>query len=153
METKTKTADSGVRAAFGLIQGTLLAMSYPLFFFMLPAYVQEFPLLFLGFVIPAFSFLSSLLLNWFIQYIYCKSVNVAGISMAAALSPLFVYILGGLSYLLPFLRKPVTDLFTALPEDSPPDALFARELWGYSFYLFWAGVYGQTLGSGMISAC
>jgi hypothetical protein len=153
METKTKTADTSVRAAFALIQGVLLGMAYPLFFFMLPAYVQGFPALFLFLVIPAFSFLSGLLLNWFLQYMYCKGVNVSAISMASALSPLLVYILGGLAYFLSFLRAPINQLFTELPQESPQEAVFARELWGYGFYLFWAGVYGQTLGSGMIAAC
>lgn len=153
MATKTKTADTSVRAAFALMQGAVIAMSYPLFFFMLPGYVQAFPALFLGFVIPVLSFLSSLLMNWFLQYMYCGSIDFSGISMASAISPLFVYILGGLAYFFPFLRTPITQLFTELPQGSPEDALFARELWGYSFYLFWAGVYGQTLGSGMIASC
>lgn len=153
MEPKTKTADLSVRAAFSLMQGAVLAMAYPLFFFMLPAYVQAFPGLFLGVVIPILSFLSSLLINWFLQYMYCGSVDFGAISMASALSPLFVYILGGLAYFFSFLRTPITQLLTELPQDAPQDAVFARELWGYSFYLFWAGVYAQTLGSGMIAVC
>jgi hypothetical protein len=153
METKTKTADTTVRASFALIQGAVIGMAYPLFFFILPGYVQAFPGLFLGVVIPILSFLSALLLNWFLQYMYCKGVDVGAISMASAISPLMVYILGGLAYFLSFLRTPINQLFTELPQDSPQEAVFARELWGYAFYLFWAGVYGQTLGSGMIATC
>jgi hypothetical protein len=54
---------------------------------------------------------------------------------------------------MPFLRSPVTQLVPEVPQDGPEDAVFAREIWGYSFYLFWGGVYGQTFGSGMISVC
>ena len=75
--------------------------------------------------------------------------------MAASISPLSTVVLGGLSYFLPFLRLPISQLFPELPQthESPEDAKFARDIWGYSFYLFWAGVYGQTIGSGMIAAC
>ncbi len=153
MGTKTKTADTTVRAAFALIQGAVLGMAYPLFFFMFPAYVQAFPALFLFGVIPILSFLSGLLINWFLQYMYCRAVDISAISMASGISPLIVYILGGLAYFFSFLRAPINQLFTELPQESPQEAVFARELWGYGFYLFWAGVYGQTLGSGMIAAC
>jgi hypothetical protein len=65
MESKTKTADLTVRASFALIQGAVLAMALPLLYFMLPAYVRMYPLLFLFAIIPAVSFVSSLMINWF----------------------------------------------------------------------------------------
>jgi len=153
MENKTKTADLSVRAAFALIQGVVLAMSYPLLYFMLPAYVQSTPAIFLFVVLPIFSFGSSMLMNWFLQYMYCGSVSASGISIAASMSPLFTFLMMGLAYFLSFLRSPIASLFPELPQDNPEEALFTREVWGYAFYLFWAGVYGQTIGSGMIAAC
>lgn len=153
MESKTKTADLSVRAAFALFQGAILAMAYPLFYFVFPVLVRTYPLLFLFVVIPALSFLTSLFINLFLQYMYCGSTNINSTSMAASISPLSTVVLGGLSYFLPFIRLPISQLFPELPQESLEEAKFARDIWGYSFYLFWAGVYGQTIGSGMIAAC
>ena len=153
METKTKTADITVRASFAVIQGALLAMSYPLFYFLMPDTVRALPALFLFVIIPLVSFVISLLMNWFLQFMYCGSVSLPGITMAAAMSPVATEILGGLAYLLPFLRGPITQLLPESPQENPEEALFTRDLWGFAFYLFWAGVYGQTIGSGMISSC
>lgn len=157
METKTKTADITVRASFALIQGAILAMSFPLFYFLMPDTIRAVPALFLFVVFPFLSFLTSLFLNWFLQYMYCGAVSVNGITMAASMSPLNTVILMALTYMMPFLKNPVLQLLPELPQDAiagnPEDAQFAREIWGYSFYLFWAGVYGQTIGSSMIAAC
>ena len=153
MADKTKTADISVRAIFAIVQGALIAMSLPMIYAFFPNAVQTMLWLFLFFIIPALSFLTSMFINWFIQYIYCGSVSVSAISLAASMSPSLVVILSLVSYFLSFLRTPITQLIPELPEGSPEDARFARELWGYSFYIFWAGVYGQTVAAGMISAC
>jgi hypothetical protein len=153
MESKTKTADITVRASFALIHGAILAMSFPLLYFLFPDIVRGVPSLFLFVVFPFLAFLLSLFLNWFLQYMYCGSVSVNGITMAAAMSPLTTEILVALAYFMPFLKNPVLQLLPELPQESPEEATFARDIWGYAFYLFWAGVYGQTIGSGMIAAC
>jgi len=153
MADKTKTADLTVRASFSLVQGALVAMSLPLFYAFLPDSVRNLLALFLFIVIPVLSFLTSMFLNWFLQYMYCGSASASAISIGASISPLLVFVLGGLSYFLPFLRTPVTQLFTELPQGSPEEAMFAREIWGHCFYLFWAGLYAQTVASGMMSAC
>lgn len=153
MESKTNTADTTVRAAFALIQGAFLAMSFPLLYFIMPQMVRNMPSLFLFLILPLLSFLTSLLIDWFLQYMYCGSVSVSGITMAAAVSPVTTVILNGLAYLLPFIRGPIAQLLPELPQENPEEALFVRDMWGYAFYLFWAGVYGQTIGSGMIAAC
>ena len=153
MESKTKTADVTVRASFALIEGAILAMSFPLFYFLMPEVVRGVPALFLFVIFPLLSFLLSLFLNWFLQYMYCGAVSVNGITIAAAMSPLTTEILVALAYFMPFLKNPVLQLLPELPQESPEEAIFVRDIWGYAFYLFWAGVYGQTIGSGMISAC
>lgn len=153
METKTRTPDLSVRASFAIFQGALLAMSYPLIYTIAPDTVRASPALFLLVVIPILSFCTSTFINWFLQYLYCGSVSLPKIFSAASMSPLATVVLTGLSYMMPFLRSPVTQLVAEVPEGAPEDAVFAREIWGWSFYLFWAGVYGQTIGSGMISVC
>ncbi len=153
MESKTKSVDLTVRASFALIQGAILAMALPLFYFVFPAYVQASPGLFLFAIIPLLSFLSSLLINWFIQYMYCSKIDLSKITIASTIPPAFTVALSGLVYVFPFLRTPVTQLFTSPSTDNPTETELTREIWGYSFYLLWAGIYGQTLGLGMASAC
>ncbi len=153
MADKTKTADTTVRVIFSIVQGALIGMSLPMLYALFPNYVQSMLWAFLFVVIPVLSFLSSIFLNAFLQYIYCGAVSVSAISLAASMSPMFIAIFSLLSYFVSFLRTPVTQLFAELPQESPEDAKFARELWGYVFYIFWAGLYGQTVASGMISAC
>lgn len=153
MDTKTRTPDVTVRASFALFQGALLAMALPLMYTIAPDSIRAAPALFLLVVLPFFSFVTSSFINWFLQYLYCGAADVNKIFMAGAVSPLTTLVIVGLSYILPFLRKPVTDLIPELPQGSTEDAVFARNIWGYSFYLFWGGVYGQTIGSGMIAVC
>jgi hypothetical protein len=92
-------------------------------------------------------------MNWFLQYMYCSKINLAGIFSGAAITPGLTVGLMGLAYWLPFLRKPVDDLLPPVPSDATPDVQFSHDMWGYSFYLFWAGVYSQTLAAGMVSTC
>lgn len=153
MESKPKTADLSVRAAFSLMQGALVAMAFPLFYLLAPDFVRTLPLLTLLLILPVFSFGTSCFTNWFLQYMYCGSINATGILTAGAISPGLVALFGGLVHWLTFFRRPITDLFDPLPPGSSDDAVFSREIWGYSFYLFWAGVYSQTLASGMMAAC
>ena len=153
MADKTKTADITVRAIFAIVQGALIAMSLPMFFAFFPDAVRTMLWLFLFLIIPVTSFLTSMFLNWFLQYMYCGAVSVGTISLAASISPLLVAGLSLVSYFISFLRTPVTQLIPELPQESPEEAKFARELWGYVFYIFWGGLYGQTVASGMVSAC
>lgn len=150
---KTRTADVTVRAAFSIFQGAIVAMAYPLLFMMAPDTVMAYPGLFLFAVLPIFSFFTSSFTNWFLQYMYCGSVQVSSIFAGAAVSPAIILGAMGLCHWLSFLRNPITQLFAELPPNALPDAVFAREVWGYAFYLFWGGVYGQTISSGMIAAC
>lgn len=153
MADKTKTADLSVRAMFSLVQAALVAMSLPLFYAFLPDSVRNMFPLFLFLIIPIFAFSTSMGLTWFLQYMYCGGVSLANISIGASLSPALVFVFSIFTYFFSFLRTPVTQLLTELPQDSPEDAKFAQNLWGYCFYLFWAGLYGQTLATGIVAAC
>ncbi len=159
METKTKTADLTVRASFALIEGALVAMAFPLFYFMLPDFTRSYTILMLFVILPIFAFVVSLCSNLFLQYLYCGSASVGMVSLAATWSPLTTLALAVLAYFLPFLRSPVKQLFSESPQgagaalSSPEEATFVQDIWGYAFYLFWGGVYGQTMASGMIATC
>ena len=155
MENKptTKSADTTVRASFALFQGVLLAMSFPLLFMIVPGFMVASPGISLFLLLPSLSFFTSSFMNWFLQYLYCGKVNVTNIFTAASVSPAFTLGFSLLAYYLPFLRTPVNQLFGELPPDALEDVKFARDMWGYSFYLFWAGVYSQTVSAGMMSSC
>jgi len=153
MGSKTKTPDLSVRAAFSLMQGALIAMAFPLLFLMAPEFVQTLPLVVLLCFLPILSFATSSFTNWFLQSTYCGAVSPAGILTAGAVAPGVVALFGALAHWLSFLRKPVTDLFEPLPPGADASAVFSREMYGYAFWLFWAGVYSQTIASGMVATC
>ena len=153
MDNKTKSADTSVRAAFALMQGVLLAMAIPLLYMMVPEFFRSYPLVVLLGLLPLLSFGTSSLINVFLQLLSCGSVGATTILTAGSLSPAAVAVAGLLVHWLPFVRKPVTDLVAELPPGATEDQVFARELWGYSFYIFWAGVYAQTFASGMLAKC
>ena len=153
MGSNTKTADVTVRASFAIFQGALLAMAFPLLYTIAPDTIRNGSVLFLLVVLPLFSYATSIFINWFLQYMYCGAVSVNSVLKASAMSPLSTLIVMTAAYMMPFLRKPVTQLVPEVPPGATEDMLFARDIWGWSFYLFWGGVYGQTIGSGMIAAC
>ena len=153
MANKTKTADLSVRAAFALFQGVIVAMALPLLYFLFPTFVSSHLAVVLFLLLPVFSFLTSSFSNWFLQYLYCGGVSIQRIFTGAAVSPIAAILLVGLSYFLPFLRQPISQLIPESSQETPEETLFSRNIWGYSFYLFWAGVYAQTFSSGMIAAC
>lgn len=150
---KTKSADTTVRASFALFQGAILAMSFPLLYMIAPAFMLSNQWLSLFLILPILSFFTSTFINWFLQYLYCGSVNVSSIFLAASVSPAFTVGFSLLAYFFPFLRKPVNDLFGEVPPDALEDVKFARDMWGFSFYLFWAGVYSQTVSAGLVATC
>lgn len=120
---------------------------------MLPELVRTSYGLFLFVVFPALAFLISLGMNWFLQYLYCGSVNISKIATASVITPVTTLSLTALTFFVPFLKSPIVQLFPESPQESLEEATFVKDMYGQAFYLFWAGVYGQTIGSGMISAC
>lgn len=152
-DDKKKSADISIRATFAILHGAFMAMNLPLLYFVFPELVRNHTSLFLFILLPVISFITSVFLDWLLQYIYCNSVDISKIFTASSISPAFTLGLSALSYFLPFLRLPVSDLITQTPEDNPEEIAFTKDIWGYSFYLFWAGVYGQTVGSGLVGSC
>jgi hypothetical protein len=62
-------------------------------------------------------------------------------------APAFVFVFSLVTYFLPFLRGPVE---TIIPVSADADMKSAL---GFSFYLLWAGIYGQNIGSGLLQVC
>jgi len=143
----TRAVDSTILVAFSLVHGLLLAMVFPLMFILMPNIVKKYPLLSLLIAIPIISYASGFGLSAFSQYLYCGTVQPLQIASVATFAPAFVIFFSLLTYFLPFMRKPVEDI---MPVSADSDMKYAL---GYSFYLLWAGIYGQNIASGMAQSC
>ena len=139
--------DSTVRISFGLVHGLLLAMLFPLFYVFIPSYVKQNPGLSLFVLLPILSYIWGFGLTTLNQYIHCRKISITQVSLASLLSPFFVVVFSALAYMLPFLRSPIESI---LPLSADTDMRYAL---GFSFYLMWAGIYGQNIASGMVQSC
>ena len=139
--------DSTVRIAFGLVHGFLLAMIFPLLYIFVPQYAKAMPLASLLLVIPIISYVSGIGLNSLSQYIYCNKVSLPQVALVSTFAPAFVILFASMAWFLPFLRSPVESI---LPLTADVDMKYAM---GFSFYLLWAGIYGQNIAAGMLQSC
>lgn len=143
----TPGIDTTLRISFGIVHGLLLAMAFPLFYVVLPMFTHSRNIVVLVFFIPLISYLWGLGLNALSQYITCKTVSGQQIAIASSLGPAFVLLFSTIVYFASFLRSPVESI---LPLSADGDMKYAL---GFSFYLFWAGMYAQTISSGMVQSC
>jgi len=139
--------DTTIRIAFGLVHGLLLAMAFPMFYMIVPNFVKTYPLVVLLVILPIISFVWGFGLSAFSQYINCNNVSLPQVAIVSTFAPAFVFVFSLLTYFLPFLRAPVE---TIMPVSADADMKSAL---GFSFYLLWAGIYGQNIGSGLLQAC
>ena len=139
--------DSTLRISFGIVHGLLLATVLPLFYVMLPTFSKANPIIILLCVAPVISYIWGLGLNSLTQYITCGKVSGQQIALASLFGPAFVILFSLLVYFAAFLRSPVESV---LPLSTDIDMKYAI---GFSFYLLWAGMYGQTVASGMVQSC
>ena len=139
--------DSTLRISFGIVHGLLLAMAFPLFYVMMPIFTRSYPIIILLCAIPAISYVWGLGLNSLSQYITCRKVSGQQIALASLFGPAFVILFSLIVYFAGFLRSPVESV---LPFSTDIDMKYAI---GFSFYLLWAGMYGQTVASGMVQSC
>lgn len=142
-----QAVDSTVRIAFGLVHGFLLAMAFPLFFILLPEFTKSKPLLTLLLLIPLISYVWGFGLSAISQYIYCNTISVPQIAIASLVAPAVLFVFSLLVYFMPFLRGPVEQI---LPQNADADIKYAL---GFSFYLLWGGIYGQTASSMFLQTC
>lgn len=143
----TRAVDSTIRVAFSLVHGLLLAMVFPLCYILMPNYVKKYPFLTLIVAIPIVSYISGFGLSAFSQYVNCGTVSPGQIALVATFAPAFVVIFSTLAYFLPFIRSPVEEI---MPVSADSDMKYAL---GFSFWLLWAGIYGQNVASGMAQSC
>ena len=96
--------------------------------------------------LPTLGYGITLGFNSFIQRVSCGSVNISQIAMGCLPIPIAIIFFLLLS-LMSFVRNPVEK---ALP-------LIMRENYGgifaIAFYMFWAGMFGESLASGFAQNC
>lgn len=146
MANQTSSVDTTVRISFSLLQGVFLGVMYPLISYYFPTYLQGYPLIIFLFVLPWLAFVSSMGINTLLQFIQCQKINMGKVAIASTITPAFSAFFGIIIYWFPFFRKPVEDLV-------PMDSTSPRDMWGFLFYLFWAGMYGQAVASGLLTSC
>jgi hypothetical protein len=143
----TPGVDTTLRISFGIVHGLLLAMAFPLCYVMMPIFTRANPIVVLICIIPLISYIWGLGLNALSQYITCKAVSGQQIALASTIGPVFVLLFSTIAYFASFLRAPVESV---LPLSADADMKYAL---GFSFYLLWAGMYAQTIASGMVQSC
>ncbi len=97
-------------------------------------------------LLPTLGYGIALGLNSLLQYTTCTTVKAGQIALASV--PIVVaVILGLLITLLPFIRSPIETILSGS----------TRALWGgafaVAFYMFWAGMFGEAIASGMAQSC
>jgi hypothetical protein len=143
----TPGVDTTLRISFGIVHGLLLAMAFPLAYVIVPVFTRANPIVILCGLIPLISYTWGLGLNALSQYITCKTVSGQQIAIASTIGPAFVLLFSVIAYFGSFLRAPVESV---LPLSADADMKYAL---GFSFYLLWAGMYAQTISSGMVQSC
>ena len=96
--------------------------------------------------LPTLGYGITLGFNSFIQRISCSSVNIIQIAMGSLPVPIAIILFLLLS-LMSFIRSPVE---SALPSNLRDNygGIFA-----IAFYMFWAGMFGESVSSGFAQSC
>lgn len=97
-------------------------------------------------LLPTVGYLIALGLNSFIQSVYCGKVNIKQIAIGSVSVPIMI-LLFLLLCLSSWVRYPVE---TAVPLEYR--AKYASLL-AIGFYMFWAGMFGESAASGFAQSC
>jgi hypothetical protein len=143
----TAGVDSTLRMVFGLVHGLVLAMAVPLFYLYAPNTVKQMPFFLFLVLLPIISYFWGFGLNALSQYIRCQTVAPGQVALVSVLGPIFVILFSALAWALPFIRSPVESV---IPVSADADMKYSL---GFAFYLLWAGIYSQNIGSGMVQSC
>ena len=97
-------------------------------------------------VLPTLGYLITIGLNTFIQSISCGSINIKQIAMGSLTVPIAIIFFLVLS-LASWIRSPI--------ESAIPFNLRAEYagIIAIGFYMFWAGMFGESIASGFAQSC
>jgi hypothetical protein len=97
-------------------------------------------------ILPLITLGLSLATNSIINYTVCKKVNISQIAYSSIFVVLSVILFIGLSS-IGFLQSPI---LSAVPQ-------YLHSNYGYifvlAFYMFWAGMFGESFASGFAQSC
>ena len=97
-------------------------------------------------VLPTVGYGIAFGLNSFIQSVTCGSVNAKQIAMGSITVPIAIYIFL-LMTLSSFIRSPVEKAL------SPEYRAKYGVMFSIAFYMFWAGMFGESFASGFAQSC
>ena len=98
-------------------------------------------------ILPIISYGLGFLLNLLSQYVACSKINFPQIALNSIFGPLFVFMALFLLYIIPSLENPIRTILPFSVEEP-----FRKGL-SQSFYIFWAGLYGQAIATGFLQTC
>ena len=98
------------------------------------------------FLLPTIGYGIALGFNSFVQSVSCGSVNIRQIAMGSLPVPIAI-LLGLFLSLSSFIRNPVEK---AIPLQV---RMQYGEIFAIAFYMFWAGMFGESLSSGFAQSC
>jgi hypothetical protein len=97
-------------------------------------------------LLPTLGYCITFGFNSFIQSVSCGSINITQIALGSLPVPGFITIFLLLS-LMSFVKSPVISAV-------PPNLRFNYgEIFAIAFYMFWAGMFGESISSGFAQSC
>lgn len=97
-------------------------------------------------LLPTLGYAFALGFNSLLQYTSCTTVKAGQIALASVPIGIAV-VLGLLITLLPFIRSPIESIVSG-----PTRAMYGGAF-AVAFYMFWAGMFGEAIASGMAQSC
>jgi hypothetical protein len=97
-------------------------------------------------LLPTLGYGLALAFNSLLQYTTCTTVKIEQIAIASV--PILLAIGAGLLLtLFPFIRSPIESIFSGSTK------LVYGGAFAIGFYMFWAGMFGEAIASGMAQSC
>jgi hypothetical protein len=97
-------------------------------------------------LLPTLGYGLALAFNSLLQYTTCTTVKIEQIAIASV--PVLLAIGAGLLVtLFPFIRSPIESIF------SGSTRFVYGGAFAIGFYMFWAGMFGEAIASGMAQSC
>ena len=97
-------------------------------------------------LLPTLGYIFAFGLNSLLQYTTCTSVKIQQIALASI--PVGISILVGLLItMVPSIRNPISSILTGSTK-----AVYGGS-YAIAFYMFWAGMFGEAIASGMSQSC
>ena len=135
--------------------GTTIAMSFISGFCLFAITVsigyisEQFNVSFIPFIwiaMPVIGYLIACAVNALTQQVSCSSIDIKKVFMTSFYNPIFILVFLLISWFSVF-RSPIEGMLIFIPDN------FIRTTVAYGYYMFWAGLFGEAIGSGIAQGC